>query len=49
MTNPNNITKETYTNLYSGSEQTFTLEYSYEYNSSGFPVSVNTLNYVYGE
>src|SRR4030042_356688 len=48
-TNKNNITKQTTINYYAEEEQSYTVEYSYEYNDLGYPVKANSLEYIYGE
>ena len=49
FTNRNNILKSIYTDNYSGDGYTYTVEYSYEYNASGFPVKMNNFTFIYGE
>lgn len=48
-TNKNNITKQTTINYYAEEEQSYTVEYSYEYNDLGYPVKADSLEYIYGE
>ncbi len=48
-TNKNNITRQTTINYYGEEEESYTDEYSYEYNDLGYPVMVNNLEYIYGE
>lgn len=48
-TNKNNITKETTIYYYDEEEQTYTVNYIYDYNDLGYPVKANNLEYIYGE
>ncbi len=45
----NNITRQTTINYYGGDEQSYIVEYVYEYNALGYPVKANNLDYIYGE
>lgn len=47
-TNKNNITKNIYINGYSEQEYTYSRETSYEYNETGYPVKINSMDVVYG-
>jgi hypothetical protein len=48
-TNANNITRTTYFYYYSEIEESYTREFEYEYNSLGYPIMANDVQYMYGE
>jgi YD repeat-containing protein len=49
FTNKNNILSQTYTYFVSGSEDKTQNSYTYEYNSLGNPVKINTTDVIYGQ
>jgi len=47
-TNKNNITRQTTINYYTEGDQSYTVEYSFEYNDLEYPVKADSFEYIYG-